>query len=533
MIKKNICILVCVSVIWGSLFSARALAQRGEDIAKDLLRALIESQLNKSRRNSGGFGDQYRDPQVQGNPGQLASQEMMRLRPITASLAQESETLSALLNSDARQSFEVRKQLQPAIQMQATAAALQQQSEAQSNHLALLDGYRGLNNEWTALSYQLDQCRSLGPQTRECMKRIAGMHEQSCSIFGIQEQFNNVELTREAFKLTTYLGNLLEDIQATAPRQGSSHGQILRSLGRISQESNYFAQLVSGGVPLANAVSEYQQMYKSWQSVENELNAYSGPSIARAMGRIRESHQTIHKLLRLKIGIDQKLVLRMVHEVDEKLTALFKSITLEEMMSLPDASMVTSAADTASGNIQNLDDIVHRHESAQAIAEAWVYANEAWDALAFYISASPNALTQTSIRSITQTMQSLKRTMGIAVSFDQGAMVKSVSSLENMAEHLVTTINRWYTHPGDRNPALVSQVQSLVDLSYQLEQALLSGHHGKAYTYNREIDGIIAVWQQIRPELAKCDTDERETLNHIIGTLTPELIRLRTMLAVE
>ena len=231
----------------------------------------------------------------------------------------------------------------------------------------------------------------------------------------------------------------------------------------------------------------------------------------------------------MEIGIDQKLVLHIVHEVDEKLTALFKSITLEEMLSMPDAAAVPSAADAAYGNIQNLDDLVHRNESAQAIAEAWVFADEAWDVLAFYISASPNPRTQASVRSITQTMQSMKRTMGIKVSFDRGALVKSVSALENMGEHLVTAIKRWHTRPGTHNPALVIQAQSLVDHSHHLEQALLSGHRGT--TYSREVDEIIAVWQQLRPELAKCDTEERETINYIIGTLTPELIRLRTMLS--
>jgi hypothetical protein len=108
-------------------------------------------------------------------------------------------------------------------------------------------------------------------------------------------------------------------------------------------------------------------------------------------------------------------------------------------------------------------------------------------------------------------------------------MVKSASSLETMGEHLVTTIKRWHTRPGTHNPALVSQAQSLVDHSHHLEQALLSGHRGT--TYNREMDEIIAVWQQIRPELARCDTVESETINHIIGTFTPELIRLRTMLS--
>lgn len=530
MVKKNGCILLCMAVLCGSLFPALAAAQNGEDIAKDLLRALIESQLDKSRRRSGGPNDPFREPQGKGNlrPGQ-ASQEILKLRPITAGLAQESATLSALLNSDAHRSFEIRKQLQPAIQLQATASALRQQCEAQSNHLALREGYRGLNNEWKTLSHQLDQCKSLGTQTRECMKRISSLDAQYCSILGIQEQFNNLELTREAYTLTTYLRDLVDDIQATAPRPGTSHDRVLRDLGRLSQESNYFAQLISGGVPFSNAVIEYQQLFKSWQSVEDELNVYSGPSIVRAMGRIHDSHQTIHELLRLEIGIDQKLVLHMVHELDDNLTGLFKSITLDEMMSLPDAAAVASAADATYGNIQNLDDLVHRKESTQAIAEAWVFANEAWEVFAFYVSPSPNARTQASLRSITQTMQSLKRTMGIAVSFDRGAMVKSASSLENMGEHLVTAIKRWHTRPGTHNPALVSQAQSLVDHSHYLEQELLSGHRGTKFS--RRMDEIIAVWQQIRPELAKCDTDDSETINHIIGTFTPELIRLRTMLS--
>lgn len=535
MVRKNVCLLLCVAVLCGMLFPARAEAQKGEDIAKDLLRALIESQLEKSRRKSGGNPDSFRDPQGQGNQRPVqATQEMQKLRPITANIAQESATLTALLNSDSRHNLEVRNHLQPAIQFQAMASVLRQQSELQPNHLALLDGYRGLNDQWTTLAHQLDRSKSLGPQTRECMKRIASLDAQYCSIMGIQDQFNNAELTREAYTLATYLRDLADDLRTTAPRAGTGREQIVRSLGRLSQECDYFAQLVSGGVPFSKAVTEYKRLYQSWQAVEDELDAYPGPMIARAMGRIRESHQSIHELLRLEIGIDQKLVLHMVHEADENLSNLFKSVTLDEMMSMPDAAAVPSAADAAYGNIQNLDDLVHRNESVQAIAEAWVFANEAWEVLAFYLSPSPNARTQASLKSITQTMQSLKRTMGITVSFDRGAMVKSASSLESMGEHLVTAIKRWQSRPGTHNPGLVSQAQSLIDHSHHLEQSLLSGHRGTTHNgtaYNHELDEIIAVWQQIRPELAKCDTDESETINHIIGTFTPELIRLRTMLS--
>ncbi|MCP4174405.1 MAG: hypothetical protein GY758_26945 [Fuerstiella sp.] len=296
----------------------------------------------------------------------------------------------------------------------------------------------------------------------------------------------------------------------------------------MNQEADYFAQLVSRGVQFKKAVTEYRQLYRSWQSVEEELEGYSGNSMARTMRRIRESHQTIHELLRLEIGIDRNLVLHLIHEIDDDLTGLFKSITLDEMMALPDADALTEAADAVYGNVQNLDDLVHREESPQAIAEAWVYADEAWEVFAFYVAPSLNAQTQVSLRSIGQAMQSLKHTMGINVSFDRNALVRSASSLENMGEHLVTAIRRWQTHPGNHNRNLVAQTQELVDHCHHLEQSLAAGRN--AANHRQECDEIVTVWQKIRPELKKCDTDERETINHIIGAFTPELIRLRTML---
>ncbi|MCP4783398.1 MAG: hypothetical protein GY903_29865 [Fuerstiella sp.] len=525
MSTKPLCVLLCVVVFQATTAAPVLNAQGGEDIARGLLRALIESQLEKSLRRNGGAPNSHEH----GNPGDSrVTPEMLRLRPITASYAQESAALSALLNTDARRSFEVRRQLQAAIQLQANATALNQRSAHQANHLAMLDEYRGLNSEWTTLSHQLDQCRSLSAQTRACIKRVARLDAQYCSLLGIQEQFNNSRLTREAYTLTAYLRDLVDDVQDTAPRPGASHNRTLRSLGRLNQEADYFAQLVSRGVQFKKAVTEYRQLYRSWQSVEEELEGYSGNSMARTMRRIRESHQTIHELLRLEIGIDRNLVLHLIHEIDDDLTGLFKSITLDEMMALPDADALTEAADAVYGNVQNLDDLVHREESPQAIAEAWVYADEAWEVFAFYVAPSLNAQTQVSLRSIGQAMQSLKHTMGINVSFDRNALVRSASSLENMGEHLVTAIRRWQTHPGNHNRNLVAQTQELVDHCHHLEQSLAAGRN--AANHRQECDEIVTVWQKIRPELKKCDTDERETINHIIGAFTPELIRLRTML---
>ncbi|MDG2131737.1 MAG: hypothetical protein P8K08_27330 [Fuerstiella sp.] len=516
---KSVCAVLCAVVVHVSVASPVLNAQGGEDIARGLLRALIESQLEKSQRRSGAV-----EPL---RPGRVTP-EMHKLRPLIASYAQESGALSALLNTDASRSFEVRRHLQAAIQLHASATALSQRSARQSNHLAMMDEYRGLNSQWTALSHQLDQCRSLSLQTRACIKRVARLDAQYCSLIGIQEQFDNTDLTREAYTLTAYLRDLIDDVRDTVPRPGTGHNRLLRSLGRLSQEADYFAHFVSRRVSYPKAVTEYLHLYRSWQSAEEELDGYAGKFPPRTIRRIRDSHHAIHQLLRLEIDIDRNLVLHLVHDVDHELTQLFKSITLDEMMSLPDADAVAAAADAAYGNVQNLDDLVHREESSEAIAEAWVFADEAWEVFAFYLSPSPGVQTRASLRSIRQTMESLKRTLGIHVAFDRNALVKLTSSLENMGEHLITAIRRWQAHSGNHNRSLMARTQTLVDHCHHLEQQLLAGRN--ATNHRHECDEVVAVWQQIRPELKKCDTDERETINHIIDTFTPELIRLRTML---
>ena len=202
---KPVCVVLCAVVVQISQASPVLNAQGGEDIAKGLLRALIESQLEKSQRRAGGSENL--------RPGRVTPQ-MQELRPLTASYAQESATLSALLNTDARRSFEIRRHLQAAIQLQANATALSQRSARQTNHLAMLDEYRGLNSEWAALSHQLDQCRSLSAQARACMKRVSRLDAKYCSLLEIQEQFNKPHLTRQAYTLTAYLRDLVDGLSA-------------------------------------------------------------------------------------------------------------------------------------------------------------------------------------------------------------------------------------------------------------------------------------------------------------------------------
>lgn len=523
-------LIIAFAILCGP-FSTICRAQNGKDIAGGLLKALIESQLEKSRRRSGGGSGNLTDPfgSPQGRPGrpQPLTPQMQQLRPIVASFAQESATLGALLQTDARRNLQARRQLPEVIRLQATAAALNQRSAAENNHALLLDDFRALNSNWSTLSHQLNQSRALGAQTTACVGRLAALDAQYCSLLGIQEQFNDQELIRAAYTLTTYLNDLADDVRAQPQSRGSSL-KLMRSLGQLSQKAEYFAGLVSQGARYQTVVAEYQNVYQSWIDAEPSLSAFNDHSIARSLRRIRDSHQLIHQLLRIEIGLDKNHVLNLVHEAEHHVAELFRVMTLEQLMSLPDGGAVPDAADALLGTIQNVDDHIHRDETPQAIGEAWVYADEAWNQFSYYVSPIRTGAVPLEMQSIAASMHSLQQALGVTVKYDRNALVRNASSLENLSERLVATLRLWQRHPGEHDRSLVAKAEKMVEEFHHIEQALAAGdppaHHLS------DCDRVIALWQQIRPVLKTCRTDEREQFDHIVATLTPEIIRLRTMM---
>jgi hypothetical protein len=71
-------------------------------------------------------------------------------------------------------------------------------------------------------------------------------------------------------------------------------------------------------------------------------------------------------------------------------------------------------------------------------------------------------------------------------------------------------------------------LQRLADRSNQLT-ALATANRDHAAIL-ATCNEVIGLWQQIRPQLSQCETQERESLEQIIDQLTPALLHLHTML---
>ncbi len=498
-------------------------AQNGEDIAKGLLRALIDSTLDKQRRRE-AVRDPFRPPALQ--PG-LTSPQIQQLRTLSATYAQQTSALSARLHADARRDFHVRPHLASAFNFEASAAAVRRQTNSAQNHAAIVDSYRQLNAAWLTLSHQLRGQQGVSPQTIAVVDRIGQLDAQYCSILGIQQQFDRRELSRTVGRLAAEIQHLSGSLRYDVP-SSATRARIIRHLQQLSRRVDRFAVQILNNQQLNRVVSEYQQIFTLWSQQTVDLDRYNSHSVTRNVQAVALIHQKIHELLRLETALDKRLIQHLVRDIDATMIQIFQEITLADLMSLPDSDEVAPAADMAYGTLQHLADVIQRDESRQEIGDAWAYVNEAWEFLDYYLSPVRNPHIHQHLEEVSGGLATLKQTVGVVVAWDRREMVQHASALESQAEGIHQSVQLWHRTAGIRNPRRAQETQELIGHCHALEQLILERR--SMDQIREECDHVVEAWQQLRPYLRECQTAESESLEQLAAGFTPQLVRIRTAL---
>ncbi|MCA9065277.1 MAG: hypothetical protein KDA96_19545 [Planctomycetaceae bacterium] len=499
-------------------------AQRdGEEVVKGLLRALIESQLERDNRRHGNDRRvELAPPPAPGN----VTPEMKRLRPLIASVVQELATLSALLNTDSRRSFDARRALADVVNLQAAATALKQQSDHQADHRSLVENYRRFSNDWRTVSHNLSLATGLSPQSKERIGRIDKLDSEYCQLLKIEDAFNSRELVRAADLLSADLHSLIDEVRFISA-SSATMTVLTNDLVSVDQRAHHFADLVSDGTRLATAIAEYRQLYQSWQSLRPRLDQLPGRSVSRFTSRIEETHRTIHELLRLEYGLDLVHIQRLADDVQRDLVLLFRSITLEQLLMLPDARTIPQSADMVSGTAQNLSDVIRRRESPQHIGEAWLYLDDAWRLLVWRFEPVTAPETQRQIQTVSAEIAALKMAIGVQVEYDPRAVAEQCAGLRSAADHLETLVKAWQRKTPQRDRLVEASADAFESRCRELA-LLAQGNHDR-HALIVKCDAVILAWQQLQPMLRLCQTEESDAIATLADDLTPSLIRLRTM----
>jgi hypothetical protein len=494
-----------------------ALAQRneaGKEIAKELLRALIESQLERQGRET--FGPGRPVPPVIGEiprPTQ-ATPEMIQIRRILTSMSQDTNALSAVVSEEGRRNPDLRRLTADVIQFQGIVRAGQQRADRENNHLAMQLMIQNMDQAWKPLAYQIGTTRNSSATLRQTAERISQLNAQACQILGIRDQFNIRELVRAADVLSADIRTLTDEVSYNGSLS-PDRSRLLARLRKLQDQATLFANLAAGGGQFQAVVAEYRNLFQSWQVLRPELDQYSARTVSRTAARIQETHRTIHQLLRLEFSFDQTMVQKMAE-------------TLERELSLTDSRSLPAAADELFGTAQNLTDVVTRKEALPAVGEAWLYLQERWKLFEFYLVTIRTPEIRRRIEGVSQSIDLLQDAIGVTVTFDRRVLSRQAATLEGMADHLQLIVRRWLNRSGQQDVALGTQIQRLSERCRELTQLINTGRDQGTLVI--KCDEVIAEWQQLRPALNRCETEEKEPVEQTIDAFIPALIQLRTML---
>ena len=515
--------------------SSQAYAQG--DLAKDLLKELIESQLRRGNRRTPSVRPPNLTPPVnQPRPGVRPPQprtgaetaEIQQLRPIISSIARETDVLAQALTRDAPSSTGIRRLLPDAYQLQANATALDRSLRQIRDHNLALDQFRNLAANWETLKYDLSQRNELSRASKASIQRLNALEAQCLGILKIDEQFNGGEIVSRINAISAHLRDLHDDFRYLQLDRNERR-RIDSLMHQHKNEVSHFGRL-AGNTNFQICVNEYKQLYTNWCALRDSLSSQSDRHVTRLTQRIQNSHRDLHRMLRIELGFDKRVVTNYVHEIDEDLHKLFRSITLQDLLEIPNHAEMTQAAAIVSAELADLDKLAHAGGQTGRMADGWIRASEAWNVFAHYLEGSNNGRVTQAALQVAQGLEALRTTLGISIAVDPRSLARSAADLTQEIEHMQRVVARWHRRPGNHNRAIDQHLTSLQNDCKRFENTIRTRPDNVRYQQT-QLDQVIRSWQVVRPDLAACNTSERDSLDEISTTITKGLIRLRTALA--
>ena len=226
--------------------------------------------------------------------------------------------------------------------------------------------------------------------------------------------------------------------------------------------------------------------------------------------------------------MDNALIQQMSENMQRDMVELFRAITLEQMLLLRDSRSISAAADALLGTAQNLGDVIARHEDHNAVVEAWLYLEEAWQLFVYYVGPIRDPGTMGRVDSLAQSVESLRNSLGVAVAYDPRMVSQEAVSLHALADQLQDSVRKWQAQP-DQQDATVSRDMNLLEARCRELESLTAGGRNRDAAHHKS-DEILVLWQQLRPRILQCRTAERDALLRIADSFTSELVRMHMML---
>ena len=509
-----------VAVLAFHVCTSEAWAQRKE-IVDELLKALIESQLNRGR-------PPQRPPEVvppprPDSPTRAARTEVQAMSADAMQLAQS-------LQMEARSQPQLRVQLGRLIQVQ---AALDAQSLGRGGHsldqLAL--DFSAIDRDWRNIEYKLLQSADLTQRSQLLVKAVSEHDRKLCQMLGIDPQLDRTELVRLSGELTTNYRQLMDDLYLDLRRSP----QLPALLQQGQQLQLRFRQATSliDRAGYDQLVVEYKKCQQNWRTFSAALHPVATDRIRRSMLRVEQSGRAIQEQLWIPIELDAVLIRQLVQTVEADVERLMSMIALPDLLTHPQPDKILNAAREFHNTCGPF--ITAAAGPFERNSLLWDYRlfDVQWREFADQCQTFNSPVIQQQLNEVESRMAMLRSALGIETGLDRDQVMQLAASLDELSYLFEQTALTRELNSSKYNAQFKTQ------FTQELEALHTAAHtlHDQASTHHdcgrltSHVSSLIRSWATCKARVTQCQPEHQQLLYQTMAQIEPHMVSLQVMFA--
>ena len=528
---------IALLMLFGSTVQAQN--QQRRDLLQGLLKGLIESQLEPSRRAPSnqpyrgqpvpGQRGPIGQPVRPGTPGRTVKIEVSPAMRAARRRLDQWNTAAGSLVGELRRHEQASPQLRPiladSMRFQASLAGLCRRAELSPTIGPLSNDFAALDRDWRIINNRIKITRGFPTSGQPFVVTINDLDRQLCDDFQLQPQVNRVELNRLATTMNNDFDHLLRGLYYNRSPKGVKligEGQKLQaSIGQA-------ASLVSRG-SYTDLVNAYTACLKDWRKFSRRVLALRDERLKFSIQHIEDNGRLIQEQLFIPVELDRTYLASITADLGIDSDQLFQNISLADLLKQKSPVQAINHSRSFSAACAKLNQEIQSNVPEDKLAWSYLAFAKNWESTRGSLRELNNPVVNHRMKAITLTVNSLGEVLGGDTLLSHDELVHLLSELDALCRQTAYDARRYIKAPR-YDIAYRDQMCNGFDELQRQAYAIHRESLNPTYKVNpKTLQPMFQQWRTLRPLLGDCKGADKSRFSKYRQDLEPIMVKLQIL----
>ena len=504
------------------------------ELVEDLLRGLIEAQMNKNRQpqhdhdHNGNAVRPGQRPPSQPRVVVETSPQMVKVRGHLKNWNSTCHDLIDEIRHHEHESPKLRPLLADALKVQANIELLNRKAQLYPTVEPLVADFQIVDADWRMLSYRLKNSGALSSECSTFINSINNLDKQMCGLMNVQPQVNRRELMRLAGKLSSDYDHLLHDVYYVARHAKGGRELMIRGKNLQSMMHQSVSLLSRGDYE--TIVEAYTQCIGEWKAFSGQLHKFRDERLRRSIADIETTGRLISEQLWLPVQVDRNYLANIVSTVARDAGSVFDSVTLTQLLGHRTPGGALGAAREFNIACENFNNSIKSNKSLEQLAFDFRDFEGRWQAVHRLYHDFGVESVDDRLEEIEFAMVTLKETFGEAPAMDYAQLVQLTADLDAYCRQTAHDVHKRIVQPRYNNEfhaEICESADRLASSVNVLHRNVLQ--NPRVQLTRADFNDMFRSYNAFKPMLKKCKSQDKLVLARLLSQIEPLMVKLQVV----